>query len=113
MPSSSSYWSRLQERLRAILEPEEYATWIAPLTVQSEDESGLVLSAPNERFVHTLEESYRETLDREAAQLFDEFFSVTVLAGESSSERGARSDSSARAERPERSAAGRAARGGL
>ena len=109
MPSSSSYWSRLQERLRAILEPEEYATWIAPLTVQSEDESGLVLSAPNERFVHTLEESYRETLDREAAQLFDEFFSVTVLAGESSSERGARSDSSERAERPERSAAGSSA----
>ncbi len=80
MPADSSYWSRLQERLRAILEPEEYATWIAPLTVKSENEAGLVLGAPNERFVHTLEESYRDTLDREAGLLFDEFFSVTVVA---------------------------------
>ncbi len=81
MRSDSSHWSRLQERLRAILEPEEYGTWIAPLTVLSEDEAGLVLGAPNERFVHTLEESYRDTLDREAGLLFDEFFSVTVVAG--------------------------------
>ena len=80
MPADSSYWSRLQERLRAILEPEEYATWIAPLAVKSENEAGLVLGAPNERFVHTLEESYRDTLDREAGLLFDEFFSVTVVA---------------------------------
>ena len=80
MPSDASHWTRLQERLRTILEPEEYATWIAPLTVRSADETGLVLGAPNERFVHTLEESYRDTLDREAGLLFDEFFSVTVVA---------------------------------
>ena len=87
MSSDPSYWPRLQERLRAILEPEEFATWIAPLTVKSANETGLVLGAPNERFVHTLEENYRETLDREAGQLFDEFFSVTVVAegGEGSS----------------------------
>lgn len=82
MPSVSSYWPRLQERLRAILEPEEFATWIAPLTVKSENEAGLVLGAPNERFVHTLEENYRDTFDREASRLFDEFFSVTVVAEE-------------------------------
>ncbi len=93
MPSDSSYWSRLQERLRAILEPEEYGTWIAPLTVKSENETGLVLAAPNERFVHTLEESYRDTLDREAEILFDEFFSVTVVAEQGGA------DSAARAER--------------
>ncbi len=80
MHSDTSYWSRLQERLRAILEPEEFATWFVPLVVQSENEAGLVLGAPNERFVHTLEESYRDTLDREAGLLFDEFFSVTVIA---------------------------------
>ena len=61
MHSDTSYWSRLQERLRAILEPEEFATWFAPLVVRSENEAGLVLGAPNERFVHTLEESYRDT----------------------------------------------------
>ncbi len=80
MHSDTSYWSLLQERLRAILEPEEFATWFAPLAVRSENEAGLVLGAPNERFVHTLEESYRDTLDREAGLLFDEFFSVTVIA---------------------------------
>jgi chromosomal replication initiator protein len=78
--SDTGYWLRLQERLRAILEPEEYGTWFAPLSVQRESEAGLVLVAPNERFVHTLEESYRETLDRESGLLFDEFFSVSVVA---------------------------------
>ena len=73
--SDTGYWLRLQERLRAILEPEEYGTWFAPLSVQRESEAGLVLVAPNERFVHPLEESYRETLDRESGMLFNEFFS--------------------------------------
>lgn len=96
MRSDSSRWSRLQDRLRAILEPEEFGTWIAPLTVQSEDESGLVLGAPNERFVHTLEESYRDTLDREAGLLFDEFFSVTVVAGGGAADRPATDERVAR-----------------
>ena len=87
MTPNPSSWSRLQERLRAILEPEEFGTWIAPLKAKSENESGLVLCAPNARFVHTLEESYRETLDREAGQLFDELFSVTVVAEEGESDR--------------------------
>jgi chromosomal replication initiator protein len=85
--SSSSSWSRLQERLRAILEPEEYSTWFAPLKLKGENEAGLVLVAPNARFVHTLEESYRETVDREASLLFDELFSVTILAEEGEGER--------------------------
>ena len=96
MHSDSSHWSRLQERLRAILEPEEYGTWFAPLTVKSEDEAGLVLSAPNERFVHTLEESYRDTLDREAGLLFDEFFSVTVVANGNAADRPAGDDRAGR-----------------
>lgn len=96
MRSDSSHWSRLQERLRAILEPEEYSTWIAPLTVLSEDEAGLVLGAPNERFVHTLEESYRDTLDREAGLLFDEFFSVTVVTSGAPADRPASDERVAR-----------------
>ena len=96
MRSDSSHWSRLQERLRAILEPEEYGTWIAPLTVLTEDESGLVLGAPNERFVHTLEESYRDTLDREAGLLFDEFFSVTVVTSGAAADRPASDERVAR-----------------
>ena len=81
-PSDNGYWPRLQERLRAILEPEEFGTWFAPLVLKSEGETGVVLVAPNERFVHTLEESFRETLDRESGLLFDEFFSVSVVAEE-------------------------------
>ena len=96
MRSDSSHWSRLQERLRAILEPEEYSTWIAPLTVLSEDEAGLVLGAPNERFVHTLEESYRDTLDREAGLLFDEFFLVTVVTSGAAADRPASDERVAR-----------------
>ena len=102
MPLDASYWSRLQERLRAILEPEEYSTWIAPLTAKSENEAGLVLVAPNERFVHTLEESYRDTFDREAGLLFDEFFSVTVVAHNAAGEGASRSGFFEHAERPER-----------
>ncbi len=95
MTANFNSWSRLQERLRAILEPEEYATWFAPLKAKSDSESGLVLSAPNARFVHTLEESYRETLDREAGKLFDELFSVSVVAEEGELERADRSASPA------------------
>jgi chromosomal replication initiator protein len=87
MPASDQPWSRLQERLRAVLEPEEFGTWIAPLRLRSETADGLVLAAPNARFVHTLEESYRETIDREAGMLFDELFSVAIVAGDDAGDR--------------------------
>ena len=83
MTTSPRPWSHLQERLRALLEADEFNTWIAPLKLRSESADGLVLVAPNARFAHTLEESFRDTLDREAAALFDELFSISIVTEES------------------------------
>ncbi|KAB2957621.1 MAG: chromosomal replication initiator protein DnaA [Thermoanaerobaculia bacterium] len=75
-------WSVLSERLRGALSPEEFATWIAPLRVKSESDDSLVLVAPNVRFVHTVEENYRTTIDRVVAGAHDEFFQVVIAADE-------------------------------
>jgi chromosomal replication initiator protein len=95
MPPAAHSWNRLSERLRAILEPEEFGTWIAPLKLRSEGAEGLVLVAPNERFVHTLEEGYRETIDREAGTLFDELFSIAIVAEDGEAPHGGRGRSPA------------------
>jgi chromosomal replication initiator protein len=77
---SQSLWSVLQEQLRQELDPEEFATWFRPLKVGAEGQDRLVLIAPNSRFLHTLEESYRPTVDRALAGLegrrFEVFFSL-------------------------------------
>jgi chromosomal replication initiator protein len=78
--TTSRTWSQIADRLRAALAPEEYSTWIAPLRVKSESHDELVLSAPNVRFVHTVEESYRHLLDREAAAVRDELLQVFLTA---------------------------------
>ena len=57
--TSNRLWSQLQKRLAKELDPEEFALWFRPLRVRSEDRDRLVLVAPNSRFLHTLEESYR------------------------------------------------------
>jgi chromosomal replication initiator protein len=62
-------WTRLRRQLEELLDPEEFATWFAPLGVHSDDGNRLVLEAPNEHFVHTLEQSYRPALDRALADL--------------------------------------------
>ncbi|MCH9650857.1 MAG: chromosomal replication initiator protein DnaA [Deltaproteobacteria bacterium] len=62
-------WDSIRQRLRSILDGEEFETWIGPLRVQSEGPMRLVLIAPNPRFLHTLEESYRPLLDRCAQEL--------------------------------------------
>lgn len=59
-----SFWTQLRQQLEVSLDPEELATWFSPLEVHSEDEHRLVLSVPNEQFVHTLEQSYRPAIDR-------------------------------------------------
>ncbi len=64
---SQSLWSLLQRQLRQQLDPEEFATWFQPLKVRNEGNGRLVLLAPNSRFLHTLEESYRPTVDRALA----------------------------------------------
>ena len=81
---SQSLWSRLQKQLQQQLDPEEFATWFRPLKVGNEDGDRLVLVAPNSRFLHTLEESYRPTVDRAVAGLggagFEVLFSLDEVA---------------------------------
>jgi chromosomal replication initiator protein len=60
---SSSLWSVLQKQLQQDLDPEEFATWFLPLRVRDESDGRLVLAAPNARFLRTLEESYRTTVE--------------------------------------------------
>jgi len=67
--SDPSLWSLLQRQLQQQLDPEDYSTWFRPLKVQSEREDRLVLLAPNQRFLHTLEESFRPQVDRAIAGL--------------------------------------------
>jgi len=71
-----SFWSLLQRHLQQQLDPEEFATWFRPLRVGDEDGNRLVLVAPNSRFLHTLEESYRPMVDRAVAGLGDPGFEV-------------------------------------
>ena len=60
----SSRWPALKKQLETQLDPDEFTTWFAPLSVSSDRANRLVLEAPDEHFVHTLEQSYRPALDR-------------------------------------------------
>src|SRR4051794_41524044 len=73
---SQSYWSLLQRQLQQQLDPDEFTTWFRPLKVGDENGRRLVLVAPNSRFLHTLEESYRPMVDRAVAGLGDAGFQV-------------------------------------
>ncbi len=64
-------WTRLRRQLERQLDPDEFATWFRPLRVRAESPGRLVLVAPNARFLHTLEESYRPAVDRAIAGLDD------------------------------------------
>jgi len=66
---SQSLWSQLRNRLQQDLGPDEFTTWIDPLQLRSEESDSLVLLAPNERFLHTLEKNYRQTIDRAINEL--------------------------------------------
>ncbi len=69
-------WQRLRERLKSALDPEEFSTWIQPLKVGAESAERLELVAPSERFLHTLERSYRPTVDHAISQLAGPAFEV-------------------------------------
>ena len=84
----SSHWDRLQERLADQLEPEEYSTWFKPLRVRSEEPERLVLLAPDSRFLHTLEESYRPAVDRAIAGLSGPSFEVLFSVDDETGRRG-------------------------
>lgn len=62
-------WYQLQKKLQQQLAPEDYETWFRPLRARLDGERRLVLIAPNERFLSTLEESYRSDLDQAIAGL--------------------------------------------
>jgi chromosomal replication initiator protein len=68
---SASLWLRLRDHLQNELDPEEFSTWFQPLRLGREESGRLVLLAPNQRFLHTLEASYRPTVDRAIAGLDD------------------------------------------
>ncbi|MEE8368470.1 MAG: chromosomal replication initiator protein DnaA, partial [Thermoanaerobaculia bacterium] len=67
--SSASLWHRLRNHLQNELDPEEFSTWFRPLRLGREESGRLVLLAPNQRFLHTLEASYRPAVDRAIAGL--------------------------------------------
>lgn len=69
---SQSLWSRLQQQLQKQLDPEEFTTWFRPLKARNDGDGKLILFAPNSRFLHTLEESYRPMVDRAIAGLGDQ-----------------------------------------
>ena len=66
---STTVWYRLQNKLQQELDPEEFSTWFKPLQVRAERDDCLELLAPNQRFLATLEESYRGAVDRVIAGL--------------------------------------------
>ena len=88
--TETTRWTQLRKKLATELDPEELITWFDPLEVHSEDRKRLVLKAPNGHFVHTLEQSYRPTIDRARAELgetgLEVLFTVDAAAVEASVE---------------------------
>jgi chromosomal replication initiator protein len=84
----SSFWLILQKQLQHDLDPEEFATWFLPLKVRDESDGRLVLQAPNARFLHTLEESYRALVDRALDELAGPRFEVLFSLAEEEEESG-------------------------
>jgi len=69
-------WQQLQDHLQRELDPEEFTTWFRPLKVLDQDAGSLTLTAPSERFLHTLEQSYRPAVDRAISELKGSAFRV-------------------------------------
>lgn len=81
---TDSLWFNLQKELQQSIPADEFQTWFKPLRVRSEESKKLVLTAPNRRFLNTLEESYRTVVNRAIAGLrgseFEVLFSVEDAA---------------------------------
>ena len=56
-------WTQLRQRLEEKLDREEFDTWFGPLRAQGDGGNRLVLLAPNQHFVHTLEQGYRPVIE--------------------------------------------------
>ena len=82
-----SRWTSIRDRLKEQLDPEEFRTWFHPLRAQADGGNRLVLLAPNQHFVHTLEQSYRPTIESVVQDLekptIDVLFAVEETPGES------------------------------
>ena len=78
---SDSTWLSLQENLKKSLSADEFKTWIQPLRVRSEQDDQLVLEAPNDRFLDTLEASYGPLVNRAVAGLRGASFEVLFAVG--------------------------------
>ncbi|HEX3130901.1 MAG TPA: chromosomal replication initiator protein DnaA [Thermoanaerobaculia bacterium] len=85
---SSSLWSALQKQLQQDLDSEEFATWFLPLRVRDESDGRLVLAAPNARFLRTLEESYRTTVEHALDGLGEPRFEVLFTLEEEQEDSG-------------------------
>jgi chromosomal replication initiator protein len=79
---TDSLWHNLSRELERQLDPEDFSTWFRPLKVQSEEDHRIVLLAPNDAFLHTLEQSYRPTVDRAIADLKGPGFKVLFSLAE-------------------------------
>ncbi len=66
---AESVWNQLRRRLENELDPEEFSTWFRPLRLRDENPDQLVLLAPDDRFLRTLESSYRPAVNRAIAGL--------------------------------------------
>lgn len=80
---TQSRWTRLKRRLEEQLDPEEFDTWFGPLRAQGEGGNRLVLLAPNQHFVHTLEQGYRPVIESAIADLEDPGLDVLFAVEES------------------------------
>ena len=79
---TSSRWPSIKQHLEQHLDREELENWFEPLRVQSESELRLVLEAPSQHVVHTLEQSYRPALDRAAQHLKLDGLEILLTVGE-------------------------------
>ncbi len=66
---TSDLWPELRKHLEGHLDPDDFATWVRPLSVQSSSDEELVLVAPSDRFRTALEAAHRETLQRALAEV--------------------------------------------
>ncbi len=79
-------WQNLRERLQSQLDPDEFETWFGPLQVQSHTGNRLVLLAPNQHFVHTLEQTYRPLVNTAIAEMDGTTLDVLFAVQETDSE---------------------------
>ena len=78
----ANLWNRLQRELQQSLDPEEFATWFKPLRAEASHDGKLTLLAPNEHFLHALEESYRPLLARALADIGSPELEITFALDE-------------------------------